>query len=323
MSVMTSYGPLIHESAKTTQPARTRTCKAHPDQLSSTRPAERARQSSACFAAHAAEGTKAGGGLTPPVPCLDTATIQLPRLEDSSGKGSHRAGAWGPHQPSAPLSWKGLPDSCTGVQGTAEAGRVYLSLATLGGEQQPMRVTHQAELRSCISPAFGTFTIPKKMTIFRQNIYLQCLAPVEEKLWWHPGQSHPPPLAVLVFLPSARTRWLPARPLLLTKCPPWWPAFTAKWLPEASRNCQGSAGLSLFCPSPPQDFILSAGIAWLLSALPAEEEARLALLFRVPLIILPQGQGGEERPQSPSPIVTFPHLKGSLVNYGRLKDYNS
>lgn len=97
----------------------------------------------------------------------------------------------------------------------------YLSLATLGGEQQPIRLTHQAELRSCISLAFGTFTIPQKMTIFRQNIYLQCLAPGEEKLWWHPGQSHPPPLAVLVFLPSARTKWLPARPLLLTKCPPW------------------------------------------------------------------------------------------------------
>lgn len=47
----------------------------------------------------------------------------------------------------------------------------------------------------------------------------------------------------------------------------------------------------------------------LFCALPAEEEVCLALLFGMLLIIVPQEQVGEERPQTPSPIVSFPHLK--------------
>lgn len=105
MSVMTSYGLLIHESAKTARLARTQTCEVHPDRFSSTCSAERGRLSSACFAAHAAKGTKAGGGLAPPVPCHDKATIQLPCLEDSSSRGSHRAGACNPISPQIP--WHG------------------------------------------------------------------------------------------------------------------------------------------------------------------------------------------------------------------------
>lgn len=164
---MTSYGLLIRESAQT-RLARTQTRKVRPDRFSSICPAERGRRSSACFAPHTAEGTKAGGSLTPlcPVTTKQRSSCRVWRTPAAEGPTAQ--------EPATPISpqipWCGR-DCQIPARELREQQRLAacISLVTLGGQQQPMPLTHWAEVHSCISQAFGTLAIPKKMTKLRQK----------------------------------------------------------------------------------------------------------------------------------------------------------
>lgn len=147
---------------KTTRLAQTQTCEVHPGWFNIT-----------CVAQPVSlpmqlRGQRREETSHPLVPCHDKATIQLPCLEDSSSRGSNKRSLQPPLALHA-LAWRKLPDACMEAQGRGEAGRVHLSLGTLGGQQQPMPLPHQTEVHSCISQAFGTLTIPKKVTKFRQK----------------------------------------------------------------------------------------------------------------------------------------------------------
>lgn len=103
-----------------------------------------------------------------------------------------------------------------------KGGRTQLgdtgSLAPMGtswGEKQPVPLT-SLKYTPVLLRLLALSPNPKRWLNLnnRRKRYLQCLAPEEEKLWWHTGLSHPLPLAVHIFLPSARTRWPLGWPLL-------------------------------------------------------------------------------------------------------------
>lgn len=154
-----------------------------------------------------------------------------------------------------------------------------IPLATLGGEQQSMLLIHQNEVHSYISQAFGTLTILKWWQNLDKTDVFAVFGASGREVLGPSGQSHPPFLAILIFLPPARRKWPLVQPLLLTKYLPCWPTFIVKWLPVASRNCQDSVGLLLFRLSPCQDFILSAVISCSLSALSDEVKKTHSWLF--------------------------------------------